>query len=356
MQLISVYLYPNKVEAFTNAFSDWTDERYRRVYNDNLKIYRGVDNRVDFQIRNASEKVQAITGTAVVFSLSNKETGELILQKDCTVQSNQTGKVFATLLDTDMISIEPGQYAYCLHSEIRTVIDSNNYIVANKKPLYIDSQYGVNANVEIYGDVFGEAQPSYETVAFEERIAFEQAELSKFYSSAIPANPQLTTPQSVHTFQINMTDYYGQVAVEASQEDSSNPDGWVDVATLDSAGKNIMYQTVIGKFNWFRIRHTPSLTTALARFTIQQTILLDYDVSIGARGFGYRVNDTVTFIGSSLGGETPTHNLVITVVAVGSRGEILDFTSAGVSFNGVRTFVLTDPALSMGSVDKVYYR
>jgi hypothetical protein len=356
MQLISVYLYPNKVEAYTNAFSDWTNERYRRVYNDNLKVYRGVDNRVDFQIRNASEKVQAIPGTVVVFSLSNKETGELILQKDCTVQSTQTGKIFVTLLETEMRSIEPGQYTYCLHSEIRTAINGSDYIVSSKKPLYIDSQYGVNANVDIYGDVFGEVQPSYETVAFEERIAFDLDALSTFYSSIIPAKPELTTPQSVHTFQFNMTEYYGQVVVEASQEDSSDPGVWVDVATLDSAGRNILYQTVIGKFNWFRIRHTPSLTTALARFTIQQTILLDYDVSIGERGFGYRVGDNITFNGSALGGETPTNNLVITVTQVGSRGEILDFIWAGASYNGVRTFVLTDPALSFGSVDKVYYR
>lgn len=356
MQLISVYLYPNKVTAYTNAFSEWTSERYRRVYNDNLKVYRGVDNRVDFQVRNADEKVQTVTGSVVVFSLTNKETGELVLQKDCVVQSNLTGKVYINLLETEMRSIESGLYIYCLHSEIRTAIDSNNYKVSSKKPLYIDSHYGVNATIEIYGDVFGEPQDSYETVAFEERIPFELNAASSFYSSTIPANPELTNPQSLHTFQFNLTDYYGEIVVEASQEDSSAPENWVDVATIDSPGKNILYQNVIGKYNWFRIRHTPSLTNSLARFTIEQTIFSNYNVSLGRGGTGYQVGDTITFNGGILGGETPTNNLIITVTAVNTGGEIANFSWTGVSYNGVRTFVLTDPAKDFGTVDKVIYR
>lgn len=356
MQLISVYLYSNKVEAYTNAFSEWTQERYRRVYNHNLKIYRGVDNRLDFQVRNAAEKVQTITGSIIVFSLVNKETGELILQKDCIVQSNQTGKVYTVLPEFELRSIESGLYIYCLHSEIRTVINSNNYVVSSKKPLYIDSQYGVSATLEIYGDVFGEVQDSYETTAFEEQTPFELNAMSSFNSSTIPARPELTNPQSVHTFQFNLSEYYGQILIQASQEDSAAPNVWVTVAEIDSAGRNILYKNIIGKFNWFRIRHTPTLTTALAKFTIQQTILLEYNVSIGDSGFGYRVGDVITFNGGVLGGETPTNNLEITVTEVGDRGQILNFTWVGVSYNGYKTFVLTDPSMESGSVDKVIYR
>lgn len=356
MQLISVYLYPNKVDAYTNAFSDWTDERYRRVYNRNLKIYRGVDNRIDFQVRNADEKAQAITGTVTVFSLSNKETGELILQKDCTVQSNQTGKVYVTLPETEMRNIEPSQYSYCLHSEIRTAIDADNYIVASKKPLYIDSQYGVDATMEIYGDVFGEVQPSYETVAFEERNAFDITIPSTYYSSLIPAKPELSNPQSVHTFQINMSDFFGKLVIEASQETSSAPEQWTDVSTTDVASGNILYKNIVGKYNWFRVKYTPSMTNSLARFTIEQTIFLTYNVSMGNGGLGYRAGDIITFKGGILGGETGTNDLEIIVTAVGEKGEILDYTWSGVSYNGVKTFVLTDPQQGFGSVDKVYYR
>ena len=58
MHLISVYLYQNKIDVFTNAATAWQTERYRRVYNRNIKIYRGVDNRIDIQVRNSDQKVQ----------------------------------------------------------------------------------------------------------------------------------------------------------------------------------------------------------------------------------------------------------------------------------------------------------
>jgi hypothetical protein len=57
-----------------------------------------------------------------------------------------------------------------------------------------------------------------------------------------------------------------------------------------------------------------------------------------------------------LGGETPTNNLSITITEVDQNYKILNFTHEGVSYNGVRTFVLTDPATGFGTVDKVIYR
>jgi hypothetical protein len=72
MQLNSVYLYPNKVDVFTNLGA-WKTERYRRVYNRNLKIYRSVDNRIDFQVRNSDEKATSIENYYIVFKLIKLE-------------------------------------------------------------------------------------------------------------------------------------------------------------------------------------------------------------------------------------------------------------------------------------------
>jgi hypothetical protein len=357
MQLISVYLYSNKVDAYCNASASWPKERYRQVYNRNLKIYRGVDNKIDFQVKNSDQKALAITGSIVVFSLTNKQSGELILQKDCVVQSSLTGKVFVLLSEFEMRSLEPGNYSYCLHREVRTPISGGaDYTISSKSPLYTDSQYSVNATIEIYGDVFGEVQPSFETTAFEERVSFESAAPSKFYSSIIPANPKLTTPQSIHTFQFDLSNYFGQIVIEASQEDSAAPLIWADIDTINCSGENILYKNITGKFNWFRIRHTPSFTNALAKFTIEQTIFLTYNVSMGDTGMGYQVGDVITFNGGVLGGETPTNNLSITITEVDQNYKILNFTHQGVSYNGVRTFVLTDLATGFGTVDKVIYR
>jgi len=358
MQIISVYLYPNKVKAYTNAFSNWTSERYRRVYNHNLKVYRGVDNRIDFQVRNADEKVQTITGSVVVFSLSNRETGELIVQKDCTVQSSQTGQVYTTLSEFDMRSLESGQYLYCLHSEIRTVIDDGNYTVSNKKPMYIDSQYGVNAVLEVYGDVFGEPLASIVVDAFREDVNYDDLEKEPtFISSLIEANPQLTSPQSVHTFQFNLTSFYGTIIIEASQSEGASPGVWIEVDKFESADENILYKNVVGKYNWFRIKYIKQQTENLALFNIQQnTYTLLYSVTIGTGGSGYQVGDVITIKGNKLGGEQTTNDLIITVLAVGTVGTITDISWEGVSYNGVQQFTLGDPAAGSGTLDRITYR
>jgi len=84
MQFNPSYLYANKVDVFSDLGS-WQTERYRKVYQRTLKIYRGVDNPIDFQVRNSDQKPQSIAGQTVVFNLFAYESQELIMSRDCTV-------------------------------------------------------------------------------------------------------------------------------------------------------------------------------------------------------------------------------------------------------------------------------
>ncbi len=85
-------------------------------------------------------------------------------------------------------------------------------------------------------------------------------------------------------------------------------------------------------------------------------MLMSYQVSVYVAGSGYQVGDTVLISGSDLGGETPTHDLTITVSAVNGIGGITGITWAGVSYNGVKTFVLSGSTNGVGTIDKVLYR
>ena len=260
MQLISVYLYPNKVNAYTNYLAAWKTERYRQVYNRNLKIYRGSSNRIDVQVRNSDEKTYNITAyDEFVFNLINRETKELILSKNCTIQDAATGKIFVTLTETELTGIETGFYQYSVVGQIRSNTDPT--IVSTRTPLYIDSQYGAFATIEIFGDVFGEPLDSIKVDEFSSfRVDYTSQE-KYFYSSIIDALPQLTNPQSLHTFQFNLTNYTGEIIIQGSQSDGGNPQVWVDLDTDNYTNQNqAVYKNITGKFNWFRIKHTPDFT------------------------------------------------------------------------------------------------
>lgn len=356
MQLISVYLYPNKLDVFTHIDSTWVTERYRKVYQRNLKIYRGIDNKVDIHVKSGDQKSINVTGYDFVFNLISPETQELLFSKTCEARGSTQGKIQAILTQDDLIDIEPGNYYYSVIKETRSNIDSTEYAVIEKIPMYVDSQYGVIGNIEIYGDVYGEPRPSREIKEFHEDIPSDYTQPYIYYSGLIDARPENKNNSSTHSFQFYLTDYNGEIVIQGSLSDGGNPHQWVDLKTFEVVGSNLKFTNIVGKWHWFRIKHIPTKYSQIAEFTVAQNINLEYTVSIRNDGRGYSVGDSITISGARLGGETPTNNLVINVDAVDDSGAITSISWQGTSYNGVRTFVLSADNTPVGTVDKILYR
>lgn len=258
MQTISVYLYPNRVRAFSNALASSQTERYRNVYNRNLKVYRGADNRLEIRIMNSDQKPRDITGLSIVFNLVSRDTQELVLKRDCTVQSIVEGRVAVSLTEADLIDIQPGFYQYSITGETRTGGDL--YTVTNRVPLYVDSQYGVNAVIEVLSGVSGEPVESTTIDAFRKAVIYEnhpQIE-NHYYSSIIDAKPQTSVPQSIHSFQFYLTNYTGQIKIEGSLEKGGDPFFWSTIDTFNFTNQTSFFHHVTGKWNYFRIFHNPT--------------------------------------------------------------------------------------------------
>lgn len=356
MQLISVYLYQNKIDVFTNAAAAWKTERYRRVYNRNIKIFRGVDNRIDIQVRNSDEKAADTTGSTLVFNLVERTTQKLVVQKDCVVVDALKGKFYTILTQDELYDIETGFYQYSISKESRTSNGDNTYTVSSRTPLYIDSQYDALATAEILDNISGEPLSSIQVKEFNIHMSFGESFSNYYVSSIIDANPQVSNPQSLHTFQFYFTNYTGTVEVQGSLSEGGNPGVWTTLQTLTYTAEDLAYTNITGKYNFFRIKHTPGRSGTNATFTVSQTILLNYQVSINDAGLGYQIGDTVTVKGDELGGETPTNNLIITVTGVDDMGRVTGITWTGVSYNGVRTFVVSGTTPNIGTFDKILYR
>jgi hypothetical protein len=241
------------------------------VYNRNLKIYRSVDNRIDLQVRNSDQKAISITGSTLVFNLISREEKNLVLSKDCisvSADSTDTGKVYVTLTQRDMYNIATGFYEYTITQEIRKYPNgtlwnpttAGDYIVENRTPLYVDSQYGVINTIEVNGDVQGGLLDSLPITTFKYTNPFTVGvNGNKYYtSSIINAKPNLSTSQTVHTFQFYTTNYNGNVIVQGSIDQSSDPKVWVELSNTTVTDSDITYKNVEGKYNWFKIIHTPT--------------------------------------------------------------------------------------------------
>jgi hypothetical protein len=262
MQFNPVYLYPNKVDVFTTPSDIWSTERYRRVYNRNLKIFRGVDNRIDIQVRNSDQKTSNIVGSTLVFNLVSQDTKDLVLQKDFTAMDLATGKVTVNITATELLDLDIGFYNYSIIKEVRSTVDSTDYTVTSKMPLYMDSQYGATGTIEITGDVYGGVADSVVVKTFNYTNPFTQGAVEPlpFYTSEIiDARPGTSPAYPIHTFQFYTTNYTGTVQIQANLDDQGatpRETKWVTVGTVDLLTEQ--YKNITGKYNWFRIKHIPA--------------------------------------------------------------------------------------------------
>jgi hypothetical protein len=370
MQAISVYLYPNKVDVFTNALAAWQPERYRRVYNRNLKIYRSVDNRIDIQVRNSDQKSADTSGSSLIFNLINRDTKDLVVSKDCEVVSYGTGKWYVILSEVELHDISNGFYNYSVTQESRNTIDSTNgsHTVSARTPMYIDSQYEVLGTLELVGDALGDAARSLEVTEFQyiNPATTGYQDPSYYISSIIDTNRGLASAQSLHTFQFyHDTNFTGKITIEGSLDKTSSPKNWVTVPNASisggtnqftTSGATTTYRNVVGKYNWFRIKFGATFNGS-ANFTIGQTFSGLYDVSIYAGGAGYNVGDVLIITGDKLGGYSGVNDLTITVASVNYNGAITAVTRSGTSAPNDRTYVLGATGIpATGTVDKVLYR
>jgi hypothetical protein len=362
MQLIPVYLYPNKITAYFS--SSWTNERFRKVYNRKVKIYRSTDNVIDIQLKNGDQKPIPIINRSLVFNLFSQDTNRLLKSKDCDIVSTN-GRAQVILTQQDLNDLDQGFYNYSLVLEQRE--ESNNgYTVVSSQAMYIDEQFEGISVIEIAGDILGSSRDTIEIREFSYVNPRTQGESTSLYftSSIIDARPNSTDPQTLHTFQIYFTDFDGKITIQGSMSRGGAPERWVDIGddaifpgnnNFQSDANSVVYKNVLGKWNWFRIRQTGHTGTS-ASFIIEQTNLGNYVVGLRNGGSNYSVDDVLIISGRRLGGSTPENSLSITVTDIGPNGTITAFDYSGISIAGFKTFVLEPIEEIKGTIDKILYR
>jgi hypothetical protein len=116
------------------------------VYQRTIKIYKGVDNRLDFQIRNSDSKPKDIsTIDSVTFNIIAVDTKGIQLQKTATVEAAADGKLYLILTESDIQDLERGYYHF---SMFYTDEDSNRF------PLYGDTQYDAIGQLQVIDGAF----------------------------------------------------------------------------------------------------------------------------------------------------------------------------------------------------------
>lgn len=242
MQKISNYLYSNRVIVIADLVSYSVEMQI--VYQRTLKIYKNIDNIIEFDIKNADQKRISLTGYTIKFVMTDLNNA-LIAEKTATL-SAVTGLCSVTIDESDSLNLDKGFYNYVLY------IESNAGV---KTLLYADSQYGAKGQIELVGDVMPEPRPIISATSFLE-------EQSVLYSSALGAEPGINGDQALHTFAFYPSSLNGTVYIDASLSETSQSVQWVeldDIAVVPS--DTTFYKNYTGVYSWFRIRYTKTAGT-----------------------------------------------------------------------------------------------
>jgi hypothetical protein len=238
MQLIPRYLVNNRINLVSSETGFIVE--YRPVYTRDLKVYRGIENRIQFRLLNADQKPVTITGTPVFVAFD--ENQNMILEYFATVTDDgstrdKRGMFEVTITENDLLNIRQ-QY---LHYNI--------YIAENFEERTLTYS---NRNFDSAGTIFidGRSFPGPKL----------SATITTFYpvddvwiagntaADSIFAHPGLNGNEALHTVAVYSTGYTGTIKIQATLENQiSGANNWFDVLTLEFDGTET--EPVVANFN-----------------------------------------------------------------------------------------------------------
>jgi len=361
MQKISSYLYPNRIQLLADLAGFSTE--YTNVYQRTVKIYNGIDNTIEFDIKNADQKRLNLS------SLSNIElnimdaSGNALPNSPYVVtpldQSTLKGLAKVIIPQEDLADLSEQYLKY----SVSAVKDGNDVL------LYADSRFGAVGTMELVGTAMPTIRDErvYDTFTAEIDLKGEPT----WHSSAIPTKFYEAVPTTDLSFDISITGFVGSIWIEATKNTTMNTEAfkgakylWSTTFFAEAPGNGVVSPTslTIGDYHYFRVSFTtPMLNGVGANFNVTRNNGL-YTVVLHNGGTNYQVGSRIKVLGSALGGTDVLNDLIITVTNIDASSAgytssyaasaITNIVWSGIPAEGHATYVVTGTNVS-GTVDKI---
>jgi hypothetical protein len=205
MQKIQSYLYPNRVILIADLAGFTVENKI--VYARTIKIYNGVDNVIQFDIQNADQKrINLSTLSSIELNLMDMEGNELPESPYTVTPTATTGIATVTIPSEDLLDLTDQNLKYSV-----TATSGNNTVM-----LYCDSRFGAVGTIQLIGNAMPTFKDSVVYDRFSGEINFNGDVIN--HTSAIPAKFYEAVATEFMDFEIEMTDYIGDVYLEATKD------------------------------------------------------------------------------------------------------------------------------------------
>ena len=360
MQKISAYYYPNRIPLLADITAFQVE--YTNVYQRDVKIYNGIDNIIEFDIKNADQKRIDLANWSNIKMTVMDVMGNELPSSPYTITPvlAQRGIGVVTVPSQDLENLNNQYLRYSVTATI------NN----QQRLLYADTRFGGSGTLELQNTIVPQTRPDrvYDTFTREADINH----VVTFHSSAIPVKFYESIPTTTQTFEIHVSGFIGSIWLEATKSgtitlDSFKPEGkpwgsWTRSHTDGQFTGIIPYGNNIDITDYTYIRvcyQTQSITGVGASFTVNK-LNGSYGVVLRSGGTGYSIGSQIRIYGSQIGGVNGVNDLFITVTGTNAGGhpssyEVSSITNigwTGTSAAGTGTYFVSGTNYA-GVVEKV---
>lgn len=251
---IPIYLYPNLFEVTVDL--DNNNRINQVMYQRDLKLQKGLKNKIQIQFKNSDQKLLNISTGSFVFVLFDTVNQRTLVEKDITILDDGVTKSLRGLgevvfTESELDACESVQYKFGIK-----VLDSDG----SYTPAYANTYYGVSSTIEVRHDIYPVLQPSQEVTKFSMYYnANQEAERYEYYTGNLNAHPEFSSNVALHTAAVYMNNYKGQVILEATLENDPVTFGnYAVIGNFSYTGfSGIDYYNFNGVFSRVRIRYIP---------------------------------------------------------------------------------------------------
>ena len=215
MQRITAYLYPNRITVLTNLDDNLTNTEWRIVYQRNIKIYKGIDNTVEIELKNNDQKRVEIGTDSLKMTLMDQTRNKI---SEYTAQSLEDstirGLARIRIPAIDLEDLDP-QYLKFIVTKISTGYE--------EALTYTDSQYGAIGTIELLNgmntvidttkkfDRFTQVT-NYTSSRWEERKVY-------YDSEAISLEQYRARPINNVVVNVKVSNFLGEISVEGTDQE-----------------------------------------------------------------------------------------------------------------------------------------
>lgn len=213
MQKISSYLYPNRITLLADLASFNTE--FTNVYQRQLKIYNGIDNTIEFDVKNADQKrIDLTTLSDIQMNLMDMQGTALANSPYTITPTSVKGIATVTIPEADLSALNPQFLRY----SVTALKDGSDVL------LYADSRFGAVGTIELVGNAMPTFRDPKVLTTYTGEIDLLGNVLNHF--SAMLVKYYEAEKTETVDIQVDMTGFIGSIWLEGTTKSTINPEAF----------------------------------------------------------------------------------------------------------------------------------